>query len=121
MTQGKSSNHCTVYHSKEKQRRISNKILNLRQQHNPTGLPGLVKPGFQRAVESQYQEPALARHGLNPVLLFALGRLGREIDVGAAVGVDRHLVSFAADAWEILIGLEQRPRLGIGCHVWPLR
>ena len=37
-----------------------------------TGLPGLVEPRLQRAVEAQEHVEALAGHGLDPVALVAL-------------------------------------------------
>ena len=45
------------------------------------GPPGLVEPGLERPVEAKHQEPALAGHGLEPVRLFAGGRLRTEVHV----------------------------------------
>ena len=48
--------------------------------------PFLREERFKRAVEAQEREPALARHGLNPVAVAYAFRLGRaEIDRRGAV------------------------------------
>ena len=46
-------------------------------------VPGLVEPGFKRAVEPQDHEPAFTRQRLDPVVLVALSGLGAKetIDV----------------------------------------
>ncbi len=43
-------------------------------------LPGLVEPGFQRTVQAQDHEPALAGHRLDPVRLLARRRFRSEPD-----------------------------------------
>ena len=49
-------------------------------------------PGLRRAVETQKAEPALTLHGLDPVCLLALGRLGAEIEgVRPVIVVDQRI------------------------------
>jgi hypothetical protein len=70
------------------------------------GSPGLVEPGFERAVEPQDHKPAFARNGLNPVVLHALRCLGAEPDVDRSVGIDLHVLVLTRHARELLVRLQ---------------
>ena len=76
-----------------------------------TGLPALVEPGLQRAIEPQGDVVASARHGLDPVLLMALWRLRSEPDGDAAIGVHCDARNRAVDAGELLVGRQERAGL----------
>ena len=68
--------------------------------------PSLVEPRLQRAIKAQDGVPALAGDGLHPVLLLAGRGFGTEIDIDRPVGVNQESLGLAADARELLIGLD---------------
>src|SRR6478752_6810647 len=77
--------------------------------------PGLGEERFERAVEPQHREKALARNSLNPVAPFDTRRLGRtEIDHRGTVGGVRfgggRREALAARAREALWRVEHRAR-----------
>ena len=67
------------------------------QQLELANLPGLVKPRFQRTVDPEHSEPALARDCRDPIILLAGQRLRPEIEIDRAVlvNVDATLVVLA--------------------------
>jgi hypothetical protein len=44
-------------------------------------LPGLIKEGFQRAIETDIGKPTLSREGLDPILFLTLGSFGATVDI----------------------------------------
>ena len=59
--------------------------------------PVLVVERFERAVEAEDREPALARHGLNPVLLLTRRHLGTEVNVHRNLAPFPKKLSYAAN------------------------
>jgi hypothetical protein len=66
--------------------------------------PGLIKEGFQRTVQTNVSEPALAGNGLDPVLFLPCRRAGAEIDIARSIIVLFRFIK-AVDTWLGLIGL----------------
>jgi len=62
-------------------------------------------------VHAQYDEPALARDGLDPVLFPTFRRFRGKVNVDGAVLVLLWLSDIAVDARELLIGLQHGARL----------
>ena len=62
-------------------------------QFDLTWTPGLIEPGLQWPIESQQREPALARDGLDPVLLEANRRLGTEPQMSATQRYQKSLTA----------------------------
>ena len=50
-------------------------------QHDVIRLPGLVRIGLERAVETKDYEPTLARYGLYPIILLAFRGFCSKIDI----------------------------------------
>ena len=71
-------------------------------------LPRLLEERFQRAVETEDREPALAGDGLDPVLLLACGHLGAEVNVHRAIGVNLR-AAIQADRGKLLAILQLGP------------
>src|SRR5690348_11779979 len=76
-------------------------------------LPGPVEPRLKGTVETEDRVPALVGDGLDPVALHALWRGRAEVNVDGGIGVDREACLLAADAGELLAGLEFRARLAV--------
>src|SRR5262249_13236619 len=94
----------------------SSKRRGLRHLLDPAGPPRLVEPRLQRTVKPQDHVPAFPRPGLDPVRFFAGRRLRTEVHIHRLVRIDGTALLLAADAWELLIGLELRSRLVVVKH-----
>src|SRR5580704_7125669 len=79
-------------------------------------LPVFVEERLLRTIETQNYPPAFTRPCLHPVVFLADRRLGTEVDIHRSVGVHRNARFLAADAWELLIGLEHRACLVVVQH-----
>ena len=67
--------------------------------------PSLVKPSFQRAIQTEDHKPALARNCLHPIVLKTGRSLGAKIGIDGTVRIDLEALVLTAHAWELLIGL----------------
>ena len=75
------------------------------------GLPGLIKPRLQRAIEAEEYVPTFTRNGLHPVALMTFWRGGPEPNIHRRVGIHDNSLFLAPDAGELLIGLQHRTGL----------
>lgn len=78
-----------------------------------TRFPSFVEPGFERPIEPQEHEVALAGHSLDPVVVLSLGRRRSEVDRIGTVVVGFHLRVCAVNAGTPLVCFEKRPRLPV--------
>ena len=63
------------------------------------GLPSLIKPRLQRAVETQQNIPAFSGYGLHPVRFMASGRCWTEPDIDRVCQGSRQCLSSGCRCW----------------------